>query len=154
SFPKYKISSQNGSSLIIFYLFKFLAMHTIVFASHKGGCSSSTLAISLAAAAQEAGESAGTFDLDPRSCASRSGSNRMDRNLPAGAAEYRRLGRALSAAGSGKATLAIIDTPVLESPATLAAVKTADLTIVPARPSQFDVWAAEVTGRRLTLINE
>lgn len=153
-FRKYKISGQNGSALTVFYLFKFLVMHTIVFASHKGGCGRSTLAISLAVAAQEAGESVAIFDLDPKSCASRWGSKRMDRKLPVRTPDYTRLRRALSAAARRKATLAIIDTPVLESPATLAAVKTADLTIVPARPSQFDIWAAEVTGRRMTLMNE
>ena len=51
-------------------------MHTIVFATHKGGCGRSTLAISLAVAAQEAGESVAIFDLDPKSCASRWGSKR------------------------------------------------------------------------------
>src|SRR5262249_37667147 len=46
------------------------------------------------------------------------------------------------------------DTPALESPAALAAVKPANLTIVPARPSPFDIWAAVVTGRRMNVLRE
>ena len=48
-------------------------------------------------------------------------------------------------------SLVIVDTPVLESPRSLAAIKAADLSIVPARPATFDIWAAEVTGRKLKL---
>jgi len=129
-------------------------MRTIVFATHKGGCGKSTLATSLAVAAQEAGESVVIFDLDPKNCASRWGSKRMDRNLPVRPVEYTRLSRALTGAAKRNVTLVIIDTPVLESPAALAAVKTAGLIVVPTRPSNFDIWAAEATGRRLGLMNK
>jgi hypothetical protein len=36
----------------------------------------------------------------------------------------------------------------------LAAIKAADLTIVPVRPTTFDVWAGEVTGRKLKLMDK
>lgn len=36
----------------------------------------------------------------------------------------------------------------------LAAIKVADLCIVPARPAIFDIWAAEVTGRKLKLMGK
>jgi chromosome partitioning protein len=129
-------------------------MRTIVFATHKGGCGKTTLATSLAVAARDAGESVVVFDLDPKNCASRWGSIRMDRMLPVRALEHARLSRALNSAAKRNVSLVIIDTPALESQATLAAVKAADLTIVPARPSQFDTWAAEVTGRKMNLMNE
>ena len=129
-------------------------MRIIVFATHKGGCGKSTLATSLAVAAQDAGESVTIFDLDPKNCASRWGSKRMDRNLPVRPLEHTRLRRVLNGAAKRNATLVTIDTPVLESPATLAAIKTASLTIVPARPSLYDIWAAEVTGRRMSFMNE
>jgi chromosome partitioning protein len=51
-------------------------------------------------------------------------------------------------------TLSIIDTPALESPAALAAVTRADLTIVPVKPSALDIWAAVVTGRRMNVLGE
>jgi chromosome partitioning protein len=129
-------------------------MRTIVFATHKGGCGKTTLATCLAVAAQETGESVVIFDLDPKSCAIRWGSKRMDCNLPVRTLAFARLSSALTAAAKRKVTLVVIDTPVLESPAALAAVKTADLTIVPTRPSAFDIWVAEVTGRRMSFMNE
>jgi chromosome partitioning protein len=129
-------------------------MRTIVFATHKGGCGKTTLATSLAVAARDAGESVVVFDLDPKNCASRWGSIRMDRMLPVRALEHARLSRALNSAAKRNVSLVIIDTPALESQATLAALKAADLTIVPARPSLFDILAAEVTGRRMTFMKE
>ncbi|MGH6813857.1 MAG: ATPase, partial [Methylocella sp.] len=41
-----------------------------------------------------------------------------------------------------------------ESPRSLAAIKAADLCVVPARPATFDIWAAEVTGRKLRLMGK
>jgi len=129
-------------------------MHIIVFATHKGGCGKTTLATCLAVAAQEAGESVVIFDLDPKSCAIRWGAKRMDWSLPVRTLAFARLSSALNAAAKRNVTLVVIDTPVLESSATLAAVKTADLTIVPTLPSAFDIWAAEMTGRRMSFMNE
>jgi chromosome partitioning protein len=129
-------------------------MHTIVFATHKGGCGKSTLATCLAVAAQETGEKVAIFDLDPKSCAIRWGSRRMDRNLPVRTTPYAQLSSALNAAAKRNVTLSIIDTPALESPAALAAVNTANLTIVPTRPSAYDNWVAEVTGRRLNFMEK
>jgi chromosome partitioning protein len=51
-------------------------------------------------------------------------------------------------------SLVIVDTPVLESPRSFAAIKAADLCIVPARPATFDIWASEVTGRKLKLMGK
>jgi chromosome partitioning protein len=129
-------------------------MHVIVFATHKGGCGKSTLATSLAVAAQEAGESVVIFDLDPKSCATRWGAIRMDPNLPVRTAAAARLSSELRAAAKRNVTLSIIDTPALESPAALAAVKKADLTIVPTKPSAFDIWSAVMTGRRMNYLRE
>ncbi len=51
-------------------------------------------------------------------------------------------------------SLVILDTPAFELPASLAAIKTADLSIVPARQALFDIWASEVTGRKLRLMDK
>lgn len=129
-------------------------MRTIVFAAHKGGCGRSTLAISLAVAAQETGERIVVFDMDPKNCTVRWGSMRMDRSLPVRAISPAGLQRALTTAAKRNVSLVLIDTPVLESPAALAAINAADLSIVPVRPARFDIWASEVTGRRLNLMNK
>jgi chromosome partitioning protein len=44
-------------------------------------------------------------------------------------------------------TLTIIDTGAGESPASAAAIKAADLCIIPARPNVFDLWASELTRK-------
>jgi chromosome partitioning protein len=129
-------------------------MHVIVFATHKGGCGKSTLATCLAVAAQDAGECVAIFDLDPKSCTTRWGAIRMDPHLPVRSVAPARLSSALRAAAKRNVTLSIIDTPALESPAALAALKAADFTIVPTRPSALDVRVAVMTGRRMNLLRE
>ena len=66
----------------------------------------------------------------------------------------RRLGRGAPAGPSGLAqgkgfTLAIIDTPGAEGPASAAAMVVADLNIIPSRPSMFDLWASAKTRAAL-----
>jgi chromosome partitioning protein len=129
-------------------------MHTIVFATQKGGCGKSTLAACLAVAAQEAGERVFILDMDPKKSLIRWGSKRNDPHLPVEAVPSARLPAALAALSKRNMSLVIVDAPVLESPRSLAAIKAADLSIVPARPAAFDIWASEVTGRKLRLMHK
>jgi len=129
-------------------------MHIIAFVSQKGGCGKSTLAACLAVAAQEAGERVFVLDLDPKKSIVRWGSKRNDPNLPVEAVPAARLPAALTALSKRNMSLIIVDTPVLESPRSLAAIKAAGFCIVPARPATFDVWASEVTGRKLKLMHK
>jgi chromosome partitioning protein len=129
-------------------------MHTIVFATQKGGCGKSTLAACLAVAAQEAGERVFIIDMDPKKCLSRWGSKRYRRDLPVRTVPAKKLRAALSEQAKRDVTLVVIDTPALESATSLAAIDAADLTIVPARPAMFDIWASEVTGRKLKLMEK
>jgi len=127
-------------------------MRIIVFATQKGGCGKSTLAACLAVAAQEAGERVLLLDMDPKKSLSRWGSKRNDRNLLVRAVSPTQLPATLRGLTAHHVSLVLIDTPFLESPAALAAIKAADLVVVPARPATFDIWASEVTGRRLKLM--
>ncbi len=43
----------------------------------------------------------------------------------------------------------IIDTPATDSPAADAAMRAADLCLIPARPTIFDIWASEATRGKL-----
>jgi chromosome partitioning protein len=129
-------------------------MRTIVFTTHKGGCGKSTLAVCLAVAAQEAGERVVVLDMDPKKCAVRWGAKRKDRNLPVRAVRYAALPAALHGLAKRDVNLVVIDTPALESKPSLAAIKAADLSLVPARPATLDIWASEMTGRRLSLMNK
>ncbi len=129
-------------------------MRTIAFVSQKGGCGKSTLAACLAVAAKEAGERVFVLDMDPKKSVVRWGSKRNDPDLPVEAVPSARLPAALTALSKRNMSLVIVDTPVLESPRSLAAIKAADLCIVPARPATFDIWASEVTGRKLKLMDK
>ena len=129
-------------------------MHTIAFVSQKGGCGKSTLAACLAVAAQEAGERVLVLDMDPKKSVVRWGSKRNDPHLQVEAISAARLPAALIYLSSRNVSLVIVDTPLLESPRSLAAIKAADLCIVPARPATFDIWASEVTGRKLKLMGK
>jgi chromosome partitioning protein len=129
-------------------------MRTIAFVSQKGGCGKSTLAACFAVAAQEAGERVFVLDLDPKKSIVRWRSKRNDPDLPVEAVPAARLPAALHALSKRNTSLVIVDTPVLESPRSLAAINSADLCIVPARPATFDIWASEVTGRKLKLMHK
>jgi chromosome partitioning protein len=129
-------------------------MRIIAFVSQKGGCGKSTLAVCLAVAAQEAGERVLVLDMDPKKSVARWGSKRTDPHLPVKAVSAARLSAALTALSKRNTSLVVVDTPDLESPRSLAAIKAADLCIVPARPATFDIWASEVTGRKLKLMHK
>jgi chromosome partitioning protein len=129
-------------------------MRTIVFATQKGGSGKSTLAACLAVTAQAAGESVFVFDLDPKRCLVRWGIKRNDRTLPVWAVSPAKLAAALKALPARNVSLVILDTPAVDWPMSLAAIDTADLAIVPVRPATFDIWASEVTGRKLKLMDK
>ena len=143
-----------GERLNNFHKSKVLSMRTIAFVSQKGGCGKSTLTACLAVAAQEAGERVLVLDMDSKKSVVRWGSKRTDPHLPVEAVSAARLPAALTALSKRNMSLVVVDTPVLESPRSLAAIKAADLCIVPARPATFDIWASEVTGRKLKLMRK
>jgi len=128
-------------------------MRIIAFATQKGGCGKSTLAASLAIAAQEAGERVHVIDMDPKKSVIRWAAKRKDVDLPVCAVSSAKLPVVLNDLSKKNVSLVVLDTPAFESPASLAAIKVADLSIVPARPALFDIWASEVTGRKLRLMD-
>lgn len=129
-------------------------MRIIVFVTQKGGCGKSTLAACLAVAAQEAGERVFILDMDPKQSLVRWGVRRKIRNLPVRSVSAGKLPAMLNGLTKRKISLAVLDTPALELPESLAAIGAADLLVVPARPASFDIWASEVTGRKLRLMNK
>lgn len=101
-------------------------MRIIVFATQKGGCGKSTLAINLALAAQEAGERVAILDLDLRKSVLRWASKRASRDPPARSVPLPRLNGMLSGLAKRGTSLVVIDTPPIESQISLAAIKAAD----------------------------
>ena len=121
-------------------------MHTIVLATQKGGSGKSTLAIGLALAAIQAGHAVRLIETDSQGTLSNWQGRRpyaeplVEPVYSAGDIE----GKLLSLDRSG-VTLTIIDTAGGASAATTAAIRYADLCLIPARPSVADVEATVST---------
>jgi len=121
-------------------------MHTIVLATQKGGSGKSTLAIGLALAAIEAGHTVRLIETDSQGTLSNWQSRRVyaepivEPVYGAGEIEQR-----LQSLGRSGVTLTIIDTASGVSAATTAAIRYADLCLIPARPSIADIEATAPT---------
>lgn len=125
-------------------------MHTIVLATQKGGSGKSTLAIGLALAAIQAGHTVRLIETDSQGTLSNWQGRRpyaeplVEPVYSAGEIE----GKLLSLDRSG-VTMTIIDTAGGTSAATTAAIRYADLCLIPSRPSVADV---EATASTLNLV--
>jgi chromosome partitioning protein len=124
-------------------------MRIIAFVTQKGGSGKSTLATSLAVAAMEAKERVFMLDMDPQRSLLRWAKERGRDDIPVEAVTAGRLAPTLAALEKHGFTLAIIDTPGVEGAASVAAMRAADLNIIPARPNAFDLWASEGTRKVL-----
>lgn len=121
-------------------------MHILALISRKGGTGKSTLAIGLAGAALEAGHHVCVVEADPLGTVS---NWRMRRAAATPTVEsvhdgYSLLPRLRKLAADG-VTLAIVDTAGGWSDTFNAAVRAADLCLIPARPSIADIEAAKPT---------
>ena len=124
-------------------------MRTVAFVTQKGGSGKSTLASSLAVAAHEQGEVVCIVDMDPQASLMTWSKTRGLDDIPVAAATAAKLPALLEAMEKKGATLVIIDTPGAEGAASAAAMKAADLNIIPSRPSVFDLWASAQTRAAL-----
>jgi chromosome partitioning protein len=121
-------------------------MHTIVLATQKGGSGKSTLAIGLALAAIQAGHTVRLIETDSQGTLSNWQSRRpyaepiVEPVYNAGDIEQR-----LQSFDRSGVTLTIIDTAGGVSAATTAAIRYADLCLIPARPSVADIEATVST---------
>ena len=121
-------------------------MRVITFVTQKGGSGKTALATSCAVAAEQAGRKALILDMDPQGSAE---AWYQDRE-----AETPRLARVMSselddairkAKGAGF-RIVMIDTPGRDDPATTAAIRAADLCVVPCRPTPADMKATPPTA--------
>ncbi|MBL8588611.1 MAG: ParA family protein [Methylobacteriaceae bacterium] len=122
-------------------------MRTIAFVTQKGGSGKSTLASSIAVAAAEAGERVFIIDMDPQQSLVKWAKERGKTDVAVETVSPGKLKAVLAALEKKGVTVAVIDTPAGETPAGEAAVRLADLTIIPARPNAFDLWSSEATRR-------
>ena len=121
-------------------------MKTIALVTQKGGSGKSSLAIGLAVAAQQEGERVFLLETDKQGTVTSWGLRRaaeepgMDR--VSGGPELEKALRLLEREGY---SLAIIDTAGTHSVTVTAAIRLADLCLIPARPSPADIEAANPT---------
>jgi chromosome partitioning protein len=113
-------------------------MRTIAFLSQKGGSGKTTLAVHRAVAAQATGEHVILIDTDPQGSATAWGQARTNKpptvhkTTPSALAEVLR---------KTNGTLVIIDSPPHSVPGMDVVASTADLLLIPCRPSAFDLVA-------------
>lgn len=129
-------------------------MRTLAFVNQKGGTGKTTLAACLAVAAKDAGERVFLIDMDPQKSLIKWGYRRDDKDLPVEAVSPAKLPTVLAALARGNINLVIIDTPATDSPAADAAMACADLTLIPARPTVFDIWSSEMTRGKLKTLGK
>jgi len=134
-----------------------LDMRTITLITQKGGAGKTTLATSLAIAAQQAGETVAAFDLDPQGSMVEWGNMRRkadpaavpDQHLPVverfPPERLGQMGRMLSTLAGKGITLTILDTAGADNPTTRAAMEASTYCLVPIRPTRLDLLAVRAT---------
>jgi chromosome partitioning protein len=121
-------------------------MQTIVLATQKGGSGKSTLAIGLALAAQQAGHNVRLIETDQQGTLSNWQSRRgLAEPLVETVYNPDDVEPRLRSLERGGVTLTIIDTAGGVSASTTAAIRHADLCLIPARPSVADIEASAST---------
>ena len=129
-------------------------MPTIAIISQKGGAGKTTLALHLAAAAQDAGRVALIIDTDPQATASQWAAWRQDAPPEVIDSPPPRLAAKVEAAKGQGAEVIVIDTPPHADSAARAAVEVADLVLIPCRPSAFDLSAIQTTAKLVQLLRK
>ena len=125
-------------------------MKTVALIAQKGGVGKTTLAVNLAVAS---GLRSAIFDLDPQESAA-IWADRRKSDLPH--VEFlteRRLAEGLKAAERGSFDLAIIDTPPAAGPQAFSAAQSANLILIPCRPSLVDLDAIRRTSQLIKSLN-
>lgn len=121
-------------------------MKTLAMIAQKGGTGKTTLALSLAVAAEARGQSVLVIDLDPQASACRWGDRRTLDAPAVMDAQPARLAAALAKAAQAGIDLAIVDTPARVEQAAAEAAKVADLVLIPCKPSILDLETLRTTA--------
>ncbi len=129
-------------------------MKTVAVISQKGGAGKTTLTLHLAAAAEAAKLSTVVIDLDPQASSADWKDSRKQKTPVVITLPHTRLAHGLQAAQEGGAKLAVIDTAPHSESAAMAAIRAADLVLVPCRPGILDLRAIGTTAELLKLADK
>jgi chromosome partitioning protein len=121
-------------------------MKVIALVTQKGGSGKSTLAANLAVSAEQAGEKVFLLELD-RQGTLRRWIDRRTAETPAfdSVSEGSQLDKALAVIAKQGFTLAVLDSQGSDTPLVTAAIRAADLCLVPTRPTPADLEATQPT---------
>jgi chromosome partitioning protein len=125
-------------------------MKTLSVLSRKGGAGKTTVAVSLAVAAQQAGLRTVLADVDPLRSASVILAGRPDAGALLLETSCAKLAAVRNACRRQSCDLLIIDTPPTPDPDVLRAVEISDLCLAVARPSALDIAAIAETVRLIS----
>ena len=120
-------------------------MRTIAFVTQKGGSGKSTLCINLSIAAQEAGRSVCILEMDRQATISDWAENRDGEGPEVAQVDATQLDAVIERLQGSGYDYVFIDTPGVDSPGTLSAIRAADLCVIPCRPTPADLRAFKPT---------
>ena len=120
-------------------------MKAIAFVTQKGGSGKSTLCISLAVAAQEAGRSVCILEMDRQATVSDWAEHRRADTPEVAQIDATQLDDIMARLRASDFDYVFIDTPGVDSPGSIAAIRAADLCVVPCRPTPADLRAFKPT---------
>jgi len=120
-------------------------MKAITFVTQKGGSGKSTLCISLAVAAQETGRSVCILEMDRQATVSDWAEHRQSASPEVAQIDAPQLEQVMQSLQGTAYDYVFIDTPGVDSPGTLSAIRAADLCIIPCRPTPADLRAFKPT---------
>ncbi len=120
-------------------------MKAITFVTQKGGSGKSTLCISLAVAAQETGRSVCILEMDRQATVSDWAEHRQSTSPEVAQIDAPQLDQIMQSLRGSAYDYVFIDTPGVDSPGTLSAIRAADLCIIPCRPTPADLRAFKPT---------
>ena len=120
---------------------KYVYMKTVAIVAEKGGVGKTSLSIHLGVAAAIKGKETVLVDLDPQASASKWGDSREAESPVVISCQASRLEKVLETARDGGAQLVVIDTAPHSESSALAAIRAADLILIPCQPSILDLRA-------------
>jgi chromosome partitioning protein len=120
-------------------------MKVISLVTQKGGSGKSTLCVSLAVAAQEAGHAICILEMDKQATASQWSQARQGKPPEVGQVTADKLLDIIAKLKGDVYEFVFIDTPGIDSPGTNAAIRASDLCLIPCRPTPADLRAMQPT---------
>jgi chromosome partitioning protein len=120
-------------------------MKVISFVTQKGGSGKSTLCISLAVAAQEAGRAVCILEMDRQATITEWMQSRTSDTPEVAQVSADKLDSVMAKLKGSDYEYVFIDTPGVDNPGTTAAIRVADLCLVPCRPTPADLRAFKPT---------